>query len=141
VEPDDALREAVTNALGVAIPVVATGDGAQAIHLLHEQLPTIALVNIQRGAIDGFALLREVRRCLAAPKVIVTSDSGDYNLVRRVGEIGVGDFIEKPYRLEDLFNAVDNSIRGVPSAVDYRSLSARYNEQSRNRRHLLLNVA
>lgn len=141
LEGDDALRQAILNALGIAVPAVCARTGVEALALMKAQAPTMALLNMQIEDMDGAVLLRQVRLRLPAAKVIVTSDSGDYDLVRTVNEIGVGDFLEKPYRLDHLFHAVDNSVRGVHAPIDFRSLSARYHEQSRLRRQRLLNFA
>lgn len=141
VEGDEVLREAIANALGVAIPTVGAASAGEALRLLSESTPGMVLLNLQIPDMPGIELLKKVRQRLEPAKVIVTSDSGDYDLVRRVNEVGVGDFLEKPYRLEDLFHAVENSVRGVPSAIDFRSLSARHSEQSRLRRQLLLSFA
>ena len=141
VESDDTLREAVTGALKVAVPALGAATGREAIQLLDEMSPTTILLNMQLEDMDGLAVLEHVRSRLPCANVIVTSDSGDYNLVRRVIEIGVGDFLEKPYNTEDLFRSLDNSVRGVSEQLDYRTLATRYHQKSRLRRRALLAYA
>jgi len=104
VESDEALREAVIGTVGVAVPAVGTGSGSEALRLLEELSPAMVLMNLQLGDMDGFTVLERIRGQLPEARVIVTSDSGNYDLVCRVTDIGVGDFLEKPYSTEDLFH-------------------------------------
>lgn len=138
LESDDALREAIVGALEVAVATVSARTGREALRLLEESSPSIVLLNVQVRDMDGIEFLRQVRMRLPDTKVIVTSDSGDYRLVRRVIELGIGDFLEKPYEIEDLFHSLDNSVRGISARLDDRVLAARYHKKSRLRRQTLL---
>ncbi len=141
LEPDAALQEAIHDALSPAIPLVRAASGREALRLLDEVRPSMALVNLQVPDMEGLNVLRTIRERMEGYKVIVTSNSGDYNLVRQVSGLGVGDFLEKPYGIRDLFHSINNSVRGVTAQVDFRTLTARYHEQSRNRRQALLAYA
>ncbi|MFO7768380.1 MAG: response regulator [bacterium] len=140
LEPDAALQEAISDALGPALPLVRASSGREALRLMDEMEPAMALVNLQLPDLGGTVVLKAIRERMEGYKVIVTSDSGDYDLVRQVGTLGVGDFLEKPYSIRDLFHSIDNSVRGVTAQVDFRTLTARYHERSRNRRQALLAV-
>ena len=138
LESDDTLREAIVGALEVAVTTVSARTGREALRLLEETSPSIVLLNVQVRDMDGLEFLREVRRRLPDSKVIVTSDSGDYRLVRQVIELGIGDFLEKPYEIGELYHSLDNSVRGVSTLLDDRILAARYHQKSRLRRKTLL---
>jgi len=141
VESDEALREAVIGTVGVAVPAVGTGSGSEALRLLEELSPAMVLMNLQLGDMDGFTVLERIRGQLPEARVIVTSDSGNYDLVCRVTDIGVGDFLEKPYSTEDLFQSLNNSMQRVSRQLDYWTLATRYNQKSRMRRRILLAYA
>jgi len=142
VESDRALRDAVTGALAVAVPVQGARTGYEARRMLDEFIPTIVVMNLQLDDSSGLDLLRLVRDRLSGSKVIVTSDSGDSELVDRVTALGVCDFLEKPYSTVELFRSLENSVRGISSPIDDRILAARYHEKSRLRlRSLLMNAA
>jgi len=138
LESDDTLREVIVGALEIAVAAIGARTGQEALRLLEEYHPSIVLLNVQVRDMDGVDFLRRVRRRLPDTKVIVTSDSGDYRLVRQVIELGIGDFLEKPYDIGDLFNSLDNSVRGVRARLDDRILAARYHEKCRLRRRTLL---
>ena len=99
------------------------------------------ILNLQLWDMDGFEVLEKVREKLPEARVIVTSDSGNFDLVCRVTDIGIGDFLEKPYCTEDLFHSLDNSIRSVIQHLDYWTLANRHNQKSRLRRRVLLAYA
>lgn len=138
LEPDRALQEAIHDALSPALPLIRAFSGREALRLLGEVQPAMALLNLQVPDMEGMNVLRIVRERMEGHRVIVTSSSGDYNLVRQVSILEVGDFLEKPYHMADLFHSIDNSVRGVRARVDFRTLTARYHEQSRSRRQALL---
>ena len=138
LESDDTLREAIVGALEVAVATVGARTGREALRLFEESPPSIILLNVQIRDMDGVEFIRQVRERLPDTKVIVTSDSGDYQLVKQVIELGIGDFHEKPYEIEDLYHSLDNSVRGISARLDDRILAARYHEKSRLRRRTLL---
>ena len=47
--------------------VLAAGDGARAIALLHEQAPDLVILDVMMPAMDGFAVCRELRRFSDVP--------------------------------------------------------------------------
>jgi len=138
IESDGDLRDAVTGALTVALPTRGARAGYEARRLLDEFSPTIVVMNLQLDDMNGLDLLRYVRQRLPGSKVIVTSDSGDSDLVTRVIALGVGDFLEKPYSTGELFRSLENSVRGISAPIDDRILAARYHEKSRLRLRSLL---
>ncbi len=138
LESDDTLREAIVGAIEVAVATISARTGREALRLIEESAPSIVLLNVQIRDMDGVEFLRQVRQRLPDTKVIVTSDSGDYQLVRQVIELGIGDFLEKPYEIGDLYNSLDNSVRGISARLDDRTLAARYHEKCRLRRRTLL---
>ncbi|MFC1544139.1 response regulator [Gemmatimonadota bacterium] len=141
LESDETLREAITNALGLVVPVVGVGSGAQALAILDSVQISAALVSLQPRDVDGEALLHMVRDRLPAARVIVISDSGNYDLVSRVAGIGVCDFLEKPFGIDDLYQAVESARTGGAIPLDLRMLWARKYERSRIRRRALMAYA
>ena len=120
---------------------VGARTGGEALKLMDDISPTIVLANIQISDMDGIELLEQIRARLPGSKVIVTSDSGDYGLVAQVMKLGVGDFLEKPYGMDDIYHSLDNSVRGISAQLDDRMLAARYHQKCRFRRRVLLATA
>ena len=141
LESDDVLREAILNALGVVVPVVGVATGREALREMDRGCVSSVVMSLQPDDVDGEQLLKLIRERMQAAKVVVVSNSGDYELVRRVTDMGIGDFLEKPFTIDDLYHAVENSQRGNSLPLDLQILSARQHEKSRTRRMSLLACA
>ena len=141
IESDDALRKAITDALGVTVLAFGAASGKEAMRLLDEHAPAKVILNLQMKDMDGFTLLERIQEKLPNSRVIATSDSGKYDLVCRAAKSGVDEFLEKPYSTKDLFASLDSSADSVDSHLDYWTIANRNREKSRLRRQALLAYA
>ncbi len=141
IESDDALRNAITGALGVAVHVFGAASGKEALRLLEEYAPTKVILNLQLKDMDGFTLLERIQEKLPNARIIVTSDSGKYDLVCRVAKSGVDEFLEKPFSTKDLFASLDDPADSIETHLDYWTIAIRNRENSRLRRQVSLAYA
>lgn len=141
LESDDVLRQVILDALRPAMPVAGAGSARQAFELLASGTVSLALVGLQVPDLAGPELLCRIRRHLPGSKVVVMSDSGDHELVRQVAELGVVDFLEKPFNLAELYQAIDQAVRGISRPLDEQAFRLRTNQRSRSRRQALLACA
>jgi two-component system response regulator FixJ len=65
------------------------------------------IVDINLPGINGLDLLEVIARGRAAYSVIVVSGNGNVPHAMRAGRLGVVDFIEKPFRVDQLIAAVE----------------------------------
>lgn len=65
------------------------------------------IVDIGLPGINGLDLLEMISKGRAAFPVIVVSANGDVPHAMRAGRLGVIDFLEKPFRIDDLIAAVE----------------------------------
>ncbi len=138
LESDDALREAIVNALGTVVAVTGQAAGRELLLEIDVGRISTVIISLQPRDMNGEHLLRLIRERLPAAKVIVTSTSGDHDLVRRVTDMGVCDFLEKPFGIDDLYQAMERAQRGNAVPLDPHSLSVRRHEKSRTRRMAVL---
>ncbi len=90
------------------IEVMTAKDGVDALMLLGERVPDVALVDIEMPRMDGFELSTRIRadeRLHSLPIVIITSRSGEKHR-QRAQEIGVNAYLPKPYREEELLETL-----------------------------------
>lgn len=71
------------------------------------RLPGVIIVDIELPGISGLELLERIAQGRAAFPVIVVSANGNVPHAVRAGRLGVVDFIEKPFRVDDLIAAVE----------------------------------
>ncbi len=98
--------------------VVLAKDGVDALQQLQAITPDVMLVDIEMPRMDGFDLTRNVRsdeRTRHIPIVMITSRTAakhrNYAL-----ELGVNEYLGKPYREEDLLNTINGFIQAKSTA-------------------------
>ena len=88
--------------------VVTAKDGLDAISVMAEHKPDIILLDIEMPRMDGYEFASHVRnddRVSDVPIIMVTSRVGDKHRARAI-ELGVNDYLGKPYRDSALLDAI-----------------------------------
>jgi chemosensory pili system protein ChpA (sensor histidine kinase/response regulator) len=88
--------------------VVTAKDGLDAISALSENRPDIILLDIEMPRMDGYEFATHVRndeRVSDVPIIMITSRVGDKHRARAI-EIGVNDYLGKPYQDSQLLDAI-----------------------------------
>jgi chemosensory pili system protein ChpA (sensor histidine kinase/response regulator) len=101
--------------------VVTARDGIDAIGVLQDHRPDIILLDVEMPRMDGYEFARHVRSqasLAGVPIVMVTSRVSDKHRARAI-EVGVNDYLGKPYQERELLQAV-NALLGVAAGTDGR---------------------
>jgi chemosensory pili system protein ChpA (sensor histidine kinase/response regulator) len=88
--------------------VLTARDGMDAIALLSEQVPDVILLDIEMPRMDGYevaALVRSDPRLRDVPIIMITSRVGEKHRARAI-ELGVNDYLGKPYQESQLLDAI-----------------------------------
>ena len=88
--------------------IVTARDGIDAISVLQDAKPDIILLDIEMPNMDGYEFATHVRndeRVSDVPIIMITSRVGDKHRARAI-EIGVNDYLGKPYQDEHLLDAI-----------------------------------
>ena len=88
--------------------VMTARDGADAVTLLADNVPDIILLDIEMPRMDGYevaALVRADPRLADVPIIVITSRVGDKHRARAI-ELGVDDYLGKPYQESQLIDAI-----------------------------------
>jgi two-component system, OmpR family, response regulator VicR len=107
----DIIREYL-EALGY--PVVVAYEGDEALRLFDEQRPTIVLLDVMMPGRDGWEVCREMKQHSEhgrQVRVIMVTALHDWLDKRQAIQSGADDFIEKPFELARLGEAVERNIR------------------------------
>ncbi len=89
--------------------VLTARDGLDAIAVLAEHLPDVILLDIEMPRMDGYevaAQVRNDRRTAGIPIIMITSRVGDKHRARAI-ELGVDDYLGKPYQEAQLLEAIE----------------------------------
>ena len=89
--------------------VMTAKDGVDAMSLLQEHVPDVLLLDIEMPRMDGYevaALVRNDARLTDVPIIMITSRVGDKHRARAI-ELGVDDYLGKPYQESQLLDAIE----------------------------------
>jgi chemosensory pili system protein ChpA (sensor histidine kinase/response regulator) len=88
--------------------VMTARDGMDAVALLAEHVPDIILLDIEMPRMDGYEVAAHVRadpRLHDVPIIMITSRVGEKHRARAI-ELGVDDYLGKPYQESQLLDAI-----------------------------------
>jgi chemosensory pili system protein ChpA (sensor histidine kinase/response regulator) len=88
--------------------VATARDGLDAISVLQDAKPDIILLDIEMPNMDGYEFAKHVRndeRAADVPIIMITSRTGDKHRARAI-EIGVNDYLGKPYQESRLLESI-----------------------------------
>ncbi|NOZ49026.1 MAG: response regulator transcription factor [Chloroflexi bacterium] len=92
--------------------VLHASDGHQGLALVREQDPDLVLLDVMLPGMDGFQLLRHLRRESAVPIIMVTARDQEMDRVMGL-ETGADDYIAKPFSFRELLARVRATLRRV----------------------------
>lgn len=101
--------------------VITARDGMDAVALLQDNVPDVILLDIEMPRMDGYEVAAHVRndpRLKDVPIIMVTSRAGEKHRARAI-ELGVDDYLGKPYQEAQLLDA-------IAPLVERRRAQARY---------------
>ena len=88
--------------------VVVAKDGIDAIDILQDTTPDMILLDIEMPRMDGFEVATQVRHnkhLKHIPIIMITSRTGEKHRERAL-EIGVNDYMGKPFQEQELLNKI-----------------------------------
>ena len=87
-------------------------DGMQALELLHSEFDIDLLLDINMPRLDGFGVLEVMkqRNWLQEIPVIITSSEDDESFIQKAYDLGVTDYIRRPFNLTVTQRRVSNAL-------------------------------
>ena len=98
--------------------VVLAKDGIDAFEILQETTPDLMLLDIEMPRMDGFEVASQVRhnrRLQELPIIMITSRTGEKHR-ERAFEIGVNDYMGKPFQENQLLNKIQGLL-GIEASL------------------------
>ena len=85
------------------------GDGGAGAEVARRQLPDLVLCDLHMEGSDGYSTLEAIRRDPATATIpfILMTGMNDTTVMRRGMDLGADDFLEKPFKPEQLITAVN----------------------------------
>ncbi|WP_299951196.1 response regulator transcription factor [uncultured Modestobacter sp.] len=102
VEDDDHIRMPLRWALeDEGYEVAEAASGEDACRQVDETPPDLMLVDLMLGAMDGFQVIRQVRRHHDLPIVVVSARADTHDIVAAL-EAGADDYVTKPFQVKEI---------------------------------------
>ncbi len=99
----------ITDALGKDYDVVTVNSGARALKYLDKNKPDLILLDIRMPLRDGFETLLDIRAMedrADIPVVMLTGNEDKKSVMKGI-EMGVRDYILKPFTPDDLLERIN----------------------------------
>ena len=96
--------------------VVSAATGAKGLELIEAESPDLVILDIGLPDMDGFQVLREIRRFSQVPVIMLTVRGEDTDVARGL-ELGADDYVTKPFSHIELMarvQAVLRRVQGLP---------------------------
>jgi DNA-binding response OmpR family regulator len=123
VEDDQDLIEMLRFALTrVGYEVAQTSNPTEAMRLLRETEPDLAVLDVNLGPWSGFDLLQDLRRVSQIPVIMLTGRHAEEDKVRGL-ELGADDYVTKPFSYRELIARIQANIRRHEGAAGNQELA------------------
>ena len=86
-------------------------NGAEALEMIKDRKPDIALVDINMPFLDGLGLVEKVNELRSDMAIILITGYSEFEYARKAVKLGVVDYILKPFNKEELLMTL-HKIRG-----------------------------
>lgn len=105
-------QQILSEILGVHYEYLYADDGMQALELLHSEFDIDLLLDINMPRLDGFGVLEAMkqRNWLQEIPVIITSSEDDESFIQKAYDLGVTDYIRRPFNLTVTQRRVSNAL-------------------------------
>lgn len=102
--------------------VIEAADGMEAIKLCKSEDVDIAIVDIMMPELDGFSACREIRKFSDLPIIMLSARGEEYDRINGF-EIGVDDYVVKPFSPKELMLRVEAIMKRTGRRVSGESVS------------------
>jgi YesN/AraC family two-component response regulator len=110
VEDDIILREQIVTFLNKLFKnVYSAGDGVEGVATFQKRSPDIVVSDLSMPNMNGFELVRELKKIKPSVQVIIISAHNDKDTLLNAIHIGICDFVPKPISMSGLQNALEKA--------------------------------
>jgi len=92
--------------------VTEAGDGMEAVCLCRRESFDLIIMDIMMPELDGFSACREIRKIAGTPIIMLSARGEEYDRINGF-EVGVDDYVVKPFSPKELMLRVDAVMKRV----------------------------
>jgi FixJ family two-component response regulator len=142
VDDDSSMREALTDLItSVGLSVEAFKSAREFLEQSRRDAPACLVLDVRLPGLSGLDLQRELVRTEAPIPIIFITGHGDIPMSVRAIKEGAVEFLAKPFRDQDLLDAIQHALQIDRAARQERSLVAevrrRYESLTKREREVM----
>lgn len=107
--------------------VTEAKDGMEAVKLCREEKFDIMIIDIMMPELDGFSACREIRKFSNIPIIMLSARGEEYDKINGF-ELGIDDYVVKPFSPKELMLRVDAVMKRTSGRMDNKALEEPKNE-------------
>ncbi len=107
--------------------VTEAGDGMEAVLLCRSNAYDLVIMDIMMPELDGFSACREIRKISRVPIIMLSARGEEYDRINGF-EVGVDDYVVKPFSPKELMLRVDAIMKRVKGSVTPQEPASKANE-------------
>jgi CheY-like chemotaxis protein len=89
-------------------------NGPDGLAMIKKDFPSLVLLDIGMPGMSGTEVMRLIREQFPDLRVVVLSGQLDPDIVKKLGELGVAEYLTKPISPETLLNQFVKDLIGTP---------------------------
>ena len=97
--------------------ITEAGDGMEAVLLCRKNHYDMIIMDIMMPELDGFSACREIRKVTNTPIIMLSARGEEYDRINGF-EVGVDDYVTKPFSPKELMLRIDAIMKRVSRAAD-----------------------
>ena len=95
--------------------VTEAADGMEAVHLVRKFKFDLVILDIMMPELDGFSACREIRKHSDVPIIMLSARGEEYDKINGF-EVGIDDYVVKPFSPKELMLRIDAVMKRVKRA-------------------------
>ncbi len=107
--------------------VTEAKDGMEAVKLCREEEFDIMIIDIMMPELDGFSACREIRKFSSIPIIMLSARGEEYDKINGF-ELGIDDYVVKPFSPKELMLRVDAVMKRASGKTDNKITAEPKNE-------------
>lgn len=111
VDDDPVLAELVAYNLGAeGFEVLTAHDGQEGLRKFYHERPDLVVLDVTMPKLNGYEVLQRIRELSDVPIIMLTAQGREQDVVQGF-ELGVDDYVTKPFRVKEFVARVRASLR------------------------------
>lgn len=125
VEDHSAVRDYIIDVIGPDFKVKEASHGKQALEILKKEMPDLIITDLMMPWMDGFELIRALEQndqYSKIPIMVVSARTSEKDKMK-VLELGVNDFLNKPFNVQEFHKRIKNLLARTNDQASWESIS------------------